>query len=217
MDDRRTRLKHARLYLVCDVIAGDLVVRALRGGVDIVQLRAKRRPDEEIVTAGRRYARQCHEHGALLIVNDRPDLVDPIGADGVHIGQDDAPVDAARRLVGPDRLIGLSTHTPEQIDRANAVGVDYIGVGPVYVTPTKPGRPAVGLALVRYATQHASQPFFAIGGINLGNAAEVTRAGAGRIAVVRALTQVQEPEAVAHALRRMTEAAYEREAGLGTA
>ena len=217
MDDRRTRLEHARLYLVCDVIGSDLVLRALRGGVDIVQLRAKQRPDEEIVTAGRRYARQCHEHDALLIVNDRPDLVDAIGADGVHIGQDDATVDAARRLVGSDRLIGLSTHTPEQIDRANEVGVDYIGVGPVHATPTKPGRPAVGLALVRYAARHARQPFFAIGGINLGNAAEVARAGAGRIAVVRALTEVREPEAMAHALRRATEAAHASEAGLGAA
>jgi thiamine-phosphate pyrophosphorylase len=215
VDDRRTRLEHARLYLVCDVIAGDFVARALHGGVDIVQLRAKHRPDEEIITAGRHYARLCHEHQALLIINDRPDLVDAIEADGAHIGQDDGPVDAARALVGRDRLIGLSTHTPEQIDRANRADVDYIGVGPVHATPTKPGRPAVGLALVRYAARHAQHPFFAIGGVQLANANEVARAGGARIAVVRALTEVQQPEAMARALRRALDAPHHSEAGLG--
>ena len=215
MNDRRTQLEHARLYLVCDVIAGDFVARALSGGVDIVQLRAKHRPDQEIITAGGHYARLCREHGALLIVNDRPDLVEAIGADGVHIGQDDGPVDAARAVVGRDRLIGLSTHTPEQIDRANDADVDYIGVGPVHATPTKPGRPAVGLALVRYAAQNAQHPFFAIGGVQLSNAHEIARAGGARIAVVRALTEVQEPEAMARALRRALDAAHQSEAGLG--
>jgi thiamine-phosphate pyrophosphorylase len=217
VDDRRSRLERARLYLVCDVIAGDFVARALRGGVDIVQLRAKHRPDEEIITAGRRYARLCHEHDALLIVNDRPDLVDALDADGVHIGQDDGPVDAARALVGRDRLIGLSTHTPEQIEHSNHADLDYIGVGPVHATPTKPGRPAVGLALVRYAARHADHPFFAIGGIGLANVNEVARAGAARIAVVRALTQVQEPEAMAGALRRAVDVPHEREVDLGAA
>jgi thiamine-phosphate pyrophosphorylase len=215
VDDRRTRLERARLYLVCDVIAGDFVARALSGGVDIVQLRAKHRPDEEIITAGRHYARLCHEHQALLIVNDRPDLVDALEADGVHIGQDDGPVDAARVIVGRDRLIGLSTHTPQQIDRANRADVDYIGVGPVHATPTKPGRPAVGLALVRYAARRAQHPFFAIGGVQLANAHDVARAGATRIAVVRALTEVQEPEAMARALRRALAATHQSEAGLG--
>jgi thiamine-phosphate pyrophosphorylase len=217
VDDRRSCLESARLYLVCDVIAGGFVARALRGGVDIVQLRAKHRSDEEIIPAGRRYARLCHQHGALLIVNDRPDLVDAIDADGVHIGQDDGPVDAARALVGRDRLIGLSTHTPEQIERSNQADVDYIGVGPVHATPTKPGRPAVGLALVRYAARHADHPFFAIGGIQLANANEAARAGAERIAVVRALTQVQEPEAMARALRRAVDVPHESEADLGAA
>jgi thiamine-phosphate pyrophosphorylase len=215
VNDRRTRLERARLYLVCDVIAGDFVARALHGGVDIVQLRAKHRPDEEIITAGRRYARLCHENQALLIVNDRPDLVHAIEADGVHIGQDDAPVDRARVVVGRDRLIGLSTHTPEQIDRANRADVDYIGVGPVHATPTKPGRPAVGLTLVRYAARHAQHPFFAIGGVQLANANAVARAGGARIAVVRALTQVQEPEAMARALRQALDAPHQSEAGLG--
>jgi thiamine-phosphate pyrophosphorylase len=215
VDDRRTRLERARLYLVCDVIAGDFVERALHGGVDIVQLRAKHRLDDEIITAGRRYARLCHEHEALLIINDRPDLVGAIDADGVHIGQDDTPVEAARALVGRERLIGLSTHTPEQIDLSNAADVDYIGVGPVHATPTKPGRPAVGLALVRYAAGHAQHPFFAIGGVQLANAHDVALAGGARIAVVRALTQVQEPEAMARALRRALDVPHHSEAGLG--
>jgi thiamine-phosphate pyrophosphorylase len=216
VDGRHTRLRRARLYLVCDVIAGDLVIRALRGGVDIVQLRAKNRPDDEIVTAGRRYARRCAEHDALLIVNDRPDLAEAIGADGVHVGQDDMPVAQARALVGADRLIGLSTHSPAQVDASNRADIDYIGVGPVHETPTKPGRPAVGLALVRYASRHAEHPFFAIGGINLGNASTVAAAGGARIAVVRALTGVREPEAMARALRRAIAAPHESEAGLGT-
>jgi thiamine-phosphate pyrophosphorylase len=215
MDDRRTRLERARLYLVCDETAGDLVIRAVRGGVDIVQLRAKDRPEDEIVTAGRRYARQCAEQHALLIVNDRPDLVDAIGADGAHVGQDDTPVGDARELVGDERLIGLSTHTPAQIDASNLADVDYIGVGPVHETPTKPGRPAVGLRLVGYAARHARHPFFAIGGINLANASAVAAAGARRIAVVRALTRVQEPEAMARALRRAIEAPHGSGAGLG--
>jgi thiamine-phosphate pyrophosphorylase len=215
MDVRRTRLKRARLYLVCDADAAGLVPRALCGGVDIVQLRAKNRSDDEIVAAGRRYARHCAEHDALLIVNDRPDLVDAIGADGVHVGQDDSPVAQAREEVGAERLVGLSTHTPAQVDASNHADVDYIGVGPVHETPTKPGRPAVGLALVRYAARHAGHPFFAIGGINLANANVVAAAGARRIAVVRALTRVQEPEAMARALRRSIEASYRSEAGLG--
>ena len=150
----------------------------MRGGVDIVQLRMKEAGDEEIVAAGRRFAAIASEHGALFILNDRPDLVDATGADGVHVGQDDAAVDDARALVGPERLVGLSTHTPEQIDAALSAPVDYIGVGPVHATPTKPGRPAVGLELVRYAAAHATVPFFAIGGISPANVAAVRDAGA---------------------------------------
>jgi thiamine-phosphate pyrophosphorylase len=202
VDDRRRLLARARLYLVCDVVAEEFLVRALRGGVDIVQLRAKHSRDSELVAVGRRFVHHCAEHGALMIVNDRPDLLDEIGADGVHLGQDDLAVDVAREQLGPEPLIGLSTHTPEQIRASNRAPVDYIGVGPVHATPTKPGRPAVGLELVRYAAVNARHPFFAIGGINLGNASAVAAAGAPRIAVVRALTDVEEPAAIAQALRR---------------
>ncbi len=154
--------------------------------------------DTAVLAAGRRFTRACAEHAALLIVNDRPDLAAAIDADGVHLGQDDIPVSEARALLGNERLIGLSTHTPEQIEQA--AGVDYIGVGPVHETPTKPGRPAVGLELVRYATAHARLPFFAIGGISTANVDVVREAGAGRIAVVRALTAASDPEAVGREL-----------------
>jgi thiamine-phosphate pyrophosphorylase len=200
MDDRRRRLEAARLYLVCDAQGDEFLRAALRGGVDIVQLRMKDASDDDIRVAASRFARICTRHGALFILNDRPDLAASVGADGVHVGQDDVPVLEARRIVGAERIIGLSTHTEQQIDDAGAE-VDYIGVGPVHETPTKPGRPAVGVELVRYAARRARVPFFAIGGLNARNAAEVRRAGATRIVVVRALTEAAEAEHVARDLR----------------
>jgi thiamine-phosphate pyrophosphorylase len=199
VSDRIERLRSARLYCVCDQQPERFLHAALSGGVDIVQLRIKQRPDAEIIATARRFARICAEHGALFILNDRPDLAARAGADGVHVGQDDVPVTAARSAVGPDGIVGLSTHTPEQIDGAQ--GVDYIGVGPVHETPTKPGRPAVGLELVRYAAEQARVPFFAIGGITPANVDAVRAAGATRIAVVRALTQATDPAGAACALR----------------
>jgi thiamine-phosphate pyrophosphorylase len=201
MPGRRERLESARLYLVCDAQPDVFLHAALSGGVDIVQLRAKDAGDEAVVAAGRRFAVACAAHGALFILNDRPDLVAAIDADGVHVGQDDAPVAETRQLIGGDRILGLSTHSPEQIDRAGKLDVDYIGVGPVHATPTKPGRPAVGHALVGYAAAHARHPFFAIGGIDPGNVADAARAGATRIAVVRALTTAADPEQTARELR----------------
>jgi thiamine-phosphate pyrophosphorylase len=206
--DRRKRLAGAVVYLVCDARPDAFLHAALSGGVDIVQLRIKDLPDPELLRVARRFASACDAHGALFILNDRPDLVAEAGADGVHVGQDDMPVSSARELVGPDRLIGLSTHTPEQVDAADAV--DYIGVGPVHATPTKPGRPAVGPDLVRYAAQHARVPFFAIGGIEPRNAGAVAAAGATRIAVVRALTEADDPELVARRLRAVLARAQER-------
>jgi thiamine-phosphate pyrophosphorylase len=198
---RTDRLAQARLYLVCDARPDAFVVAAIRGGVDIVQLRMKDAREDALVAAGRRFARLCADHGALFVLNDRPDLVTAVGADGVHVGQDDIAVDEARALVGADRLVGLSTHSPAQIDAAMAADVDYIGVGPVHATPTKPGRPAVGLTLVGYAAAHAQRPWFAIGGIDAGNLPAVRDAGAQRIAVVRALTDAAEPGVAARALR----------------
>jgi thiamine-phosphate pyrophosphorylase len=194
-----------RLYLVCGRASSRFLEGALRGGVDIVQLRIKNASDEQILDAAGAVSAACRAHDALFILNDRPDLVEATGADGVHVGQDDTSVGEARAMVGEERIVGLSTHTPEQIDAAIDAGVDYIGVGPVYETPTKPGRAAVGLDLVRYAAEHARVPFFAIGGIDAERAAVVVGAGASRIAVVRALTQSQDPERSAAALRAALE------------
>lgn len=209
--ERGQRLSEARLYLICGAVADELLHAALNGGVDIVQLRLKGASDGEILEAARRFQSACAAHGALFILNDRPDLVEEAGADGVHVGQDDAPPAKARALVGAQRLVGLSTHTPQQVERA--AGADYIGVGPVYATPTKPGRPAVGLELVRRASRQARVPFFAIGGINTRNVAAVRGAGAERIAVVRALTESGDPERTARELR----AALTAEVRLGAA
>jgi thiamine-phosphate pyrophosphorylase len=199
VDDRRQRLSDARLYLICAAQSDAFLHAALRGGVDIVQLRIKDSSDDEVLAAARRFSSACAHHGALLIINDRPDLVERTGADGVHVGQDDISVAEARSIVGTERLVGLSTHSPEQIERAK--GVDYIGVGPVHATPTKPGRAAVGLELVSYAATHARIPFFAIGGIDTENAEQVRDAGAERIAVVRALSGAADPEQTARELR----------------
>jgi thiamine-phosphate pyrophosphorylase len=199
-DERRARLEAARLYLVIEAGAARAVVpAALAGGVDVVQLRDKHAADAEVVAAGRELRALCDEHGALLIVNDRPDLALACAADGVHVGQDDQPVEEARRIVGEGLLIGLSTHSPEQVDAAAAA--DYLGVGPVYETATKPGLQAVGIELVRYASAFAPKPWFAIGGIDAQRAEHVASAGARRIAVVRAIRDADDPRHAAALLR----------------
>lgn len=200
------RLRQARLYLVTDLHPGgrelaDVLQAAVSNGVDVVQLRDKAADDAELLQAAILARRICHAAGALLIINDRPDLVTVTGADGCHVGQDDMPVERARALAGGHSIVGLSTHTPEQIDAAAVAGVDYIGVGPVHATPTKPGRPAVGTALVRHAAGHATVPFFAIGGIDPTTIAAVVDAGATRVAVVRAISEAPDPGAAAAALR----------------
>ena len=215
MSQRRQRLTAARLYLVCDARSDDFLQAALRGGVDIVQLRMKDTPAEAIEPIARRFSHCCRDHRALFIVNDYPELAAEVDADGVHLGQDDASPADARRVVGPERLIGLSTHTPEQIDAVAGLPVDYIGVGPINETPTKPGRPAVGLELVGYAAARAQLPFFAIGGISSANVSAVREAGAARIAVVRALTDASDPTATARELRHLL--ATEQEAPVGAA
>ena len=199
----------ARLYLVCGAQSDEFLAAVLGAGVDLIQLRMKDAPDADIVATGRRFARATERFGALFILNDRPDLVAPAGADGVHVGQDDMAVEEVRAIVGSGRVVGLSTHSPEQVDAAAGLEVDYIGVGPVHATPTKPGRPAVGLDLVRYGAEHATVPFFAIGGITPENVAAVRQAGAERIAVVRALTEAPDPAQAARRLRQGISAAGE--------
>jgi thiamine-phosphate pyrophosphorylase len=215
--DRRARLAAARLYLVCGCLPGDrsledFLPAAISGGVDVVQLRDKRLDGGFLAEAAGVAADVCEDHGALFILNDRPDIAAEVRADGVHLGQEDVPVARARKIVGPDMLIGLSTHTPHEIDAAAPEApdgsplVDYIGVGPIHETPTKPGRPAVGTELVRYAAAHAQTPFFAIGGIDAGNAADVIAAGARRVCVLRAIAGADDPERAARALRKLVDA-----------
>jgi thiamine-phosphate pyrophosphorylase len=206
--DRLERLRAARLYLVAPIRPGGrpleaVLAPALAGGVDLFQLRDKQAGDDELLAAAAVARELCAAAGALLFVNDRPDLAAAAGADGVHVGQDDEPVAAARAVVGPDRLVGLSTHTPEQVDASGEA--DLIGVGPVHATPTKHGRPAVGLDLIRHAAAHARQPWFAIGGLDLETAGAAIAAGATRISVVRAIADAPDPEAAAYRLREMLE------------
>ena len=202
-DRRRERLERAVLYLVIDDhAAGHVLEPALAGGVDIVQLRDKHAEDEEIVAAGRAFRALCDRHAALFIVNDRPDLALRCGADGVHVGQDDDSIEDVRAALGHELLIGVSTHSPEQIAVAQASSADYMGVGPVYETATKPDMEPVGEELVRAAAGAATKPFFAIGGIDAVRVARVIAAGARRIAVVRAIGDAEDPRAAAAALRK---------------
>ena len=208
LDDRRARLGDARLYLVCDTRPGgralaDVLAPALAGGVDIVQLRDKRAARDELLAAAAIARDLCDEAGALLILNDHPELVAEAGADGCHVGQDDMEAAAARALAGADALVGQSTHFPDEV--AGATDADFIGVGPVYATPTKPGRHPVGVELVRFAAFHAPVPFFAIGGIDSTTVEDVVAAGARRIAVVRAITEAADPGAAAAQLRASLE------------
>jgi thiamine-phosphate pyrophosphorylase len=203
---RRERLRTARLYFVCDARPEtdleSLLRAALTGGADIVQLREKELGRAEIERAAGTFRRIADNFSALFIVNDDPELAKICDADGVHVGQDDVGAEEARELLGPDAIVGLSTHSEEQIAASADRPVDYISVGPIWETPTKEGRPAVGLELISHAAEHAPHPFFAIGGIDTGNAEEVVKAGAERLCVVRAVRDSATPKAVATALRQ---------------
>jgi len=203
----RERIARAKLYLVCDARPRAFLEAALRGGVDVVQLRDKALDDDGLVAAARTFRAAADAHGALFVLNDRPDLVAACAADGVHVGQDDVPPAAARAVVGPDAIVGRSTHAPAQADAAGAdPDVDYLAVGPVHATPTKPGRPAAGLDFVAYAARHVHRPWFAIGGLRAANVGEVLEAGATRIVVVRAIADAADPEGAARELRTALEA-----------
>ena len=206
-EDRRARLARARLYVVSDAAIGDAALNAaLAGGVDMLQLRDPSLDDDALLAVAARWRAACDAHGALLWINDRPDLALAAGADGVHVGQGDDAVAAVRERVGGDLLIGLSTHTPDQLEAGIAAGADQLSVGPVWETPTKPGRPATGLEYVRHAAQRRPPvPWFAIGGIDRDNAGEVAEAGAERIVVVRAVRDADDPGAAARELRSLIE------------
>jgi thiamine-phosphate pyrophosphorylase len=186
-----------RLYLVTPTRPGfeGFLEAAISGGVDIVQVRERELSDGDLLRALEEARAVTRRLGVPLVVNDRPDLAVLCGADYVHVGQDDLPVDAARRFgLG----VGLSTHARREIDAAAA---DYIAVGPVFETPTKAGRAAVGVELVGYAAERARVPWFAVGGIDPSNIAAVVAAGARRIAVVRAIVDSPDPERAARDLR----------------
>jgi len=170
----------------------------LRGGVDVVQLRDKELADEALVAAAVPFRAACEEHGALFVLNDRPDLVEACGADGVHVGRSDTPVGNARALVGKDRLLGVSASTVGELDDVR--GADYVGVT-AFATPTKADAVAGGLELVRAAAETLRIPWFAIGGIELSNAADVVAAGAPGVAVVRAIRDADDAERAARMLR----------------
>jgi len=174
----------------------DAVASALKGGVDMVQLREKNSPANRIIELGRKIKLLCAEYNALFIINDRVDIAYILEADGVHLGQDDIDVASARKILGSSAIIGVSTHAPEQALKAVEDNADYIGVGPVFTTPTKPGRQSVGLEYVKWANKNINIPAFAIGGIDLTNVQEVVKAIA-RIAVVRAIINAPSPEKAA--------------------
>ncbi|MFE2722958.1 thiamine phosphate synthase [Kitasatospora sp. NPDC059327] len=208
-DTPRRRLADARLYLCTDARRerGDLAEfldAALAGGVDIVQLRDKGLEAKQELAALEVFADACRRHGKLLAVNDRADVAHAARPDVLHLGQDDLPVPAARAILGEDVLIGRSCHAESEVDAAVAEpGVDYFCTGPVWPTPTKPGRHAPGLGLVSYAAGRTTdRPWFAIGGIDLDNLDEVLAAGASRVVVVRAITAADDPEAAAAAFAR---------------
>jgi thiamine-phosphate pyrophosphorylase len=205
--DLRGRLAAARLYLCTDARQrqGDLAAfldAVLGAGVDVVQLRQKGLEAAHEMAFLAAFRRACDRHGALLAVNDRADIARAVGADVLHVGQDDLPVAVARQIVGPGMLLGLSAHSEDQAAAAGAAAdVDYFCTGPVWPTPTKPGRPAPGLGLVRYAAALAAPvPWFAIGGISAENIGEVLDAGARRVVVVRAITEAADPAAATSVL-----------------
>lgn len=200
--DRYQKLLAASLYLVTSPAENLLAVveAALQGGLRLVQYRDKTADDSVRLQMAQALRDLCQRYDALFIVNDRVDIALAVDADGVHLGQQDIPITLARRVLGPQRLVGRSTTNPQEMARAIAEGADYIGVGPVYETPTKAGKPAAGLDYVRYAVEHTSLPWYAIGGIDTQNLSEVTAAGARRVAVVRAIMQAPDPTQVTQTL-----------------
>ena len=205
LDDRR-------LYL-CTPDRPDLepfLAACIRGGVDLVQLRDKELEARPLLARARVALRVCRGSGVPFLLNDRPDLAVEVGADGVHVGQDDAPPSLARRVLGAAAVVGLSTHAPAELDAAGGEPVDYVSVGPVVPTPTKPGRAGTGPEYVRYAAGAAAVPWFVTGGAAPETVGPLVEAGARRFVVVRWLTESTDPEKAARALRRAIDEAISR-------
>ncbi len=176
---------------------------AIRGGADVIQLRDKQSSDHALVEMARLLLTATRRAGIPLIVNDRIHVAKESGADGVHLGQEDGSCEAARAILGNEAIIGRSTHSPDQVIAAQKEGFDYMGVGPVFQTPTKPTYEPVGLALVSYAASNATIPFVAIGGINSSNVSSVRQAGAKTVAVVRAVMASEDPEEEARHIKEI--------------
>ncbi len=193
--ERHQTLRRSSLYLVTSPSENlfATIEAALKGGLAIVQYRDKETDDQTRLSNARKLQQLCQDYGALFIVNDRVDLALAVNADGVHLGQQDMPLDLARQLLGPQRLVGRSTTNASELERAIGEGADYVGVGPVYQTPTKEGKAAAGIDYVKYAAEHCPIPWFAIGGIDTHNVQDVLSAGAQRISVVRAIMQADQP------------------------
>jgi thiamine-phosphate pyrophosphorylase len=192
---RWQQLWRSHLYLVTSPSDNlfSTVEAALQGGLSLVQYRDKQADDLTRIHIGEKLRQICHKYNAIFIMNDRVDLALAVDADGVHLGQQDVPIALARQILGPKRLIGRSTTNPNEMEQAIREGADYIGVGPVYETPTKPGKAAAGLDYVCHAAAHATIPWFAIGSVNVDNLNEVLSAGAERVAVVRAIMEAEQP------------------------
>ncbi|WP_448601514.1 thiamine phosphate synthase [Thermoleptolyngbya sp.] len=196
------KLRRSPLYLVTSPHEHllPIVEAALHGGLSLVQYRDKNADDPTRLQLAEKLCHLCRRYDALFLVNDRVDIALAVDADGVHLGQQDIPIALARQILGPNRIVGRSTTNPEEMQRALDEGADYIGVGPVYETPTKAGKAAAGLDYVRYAATHSPVPWFAIGGIDAENLGAVVAAGATQVAVVRAIMQSQQPMQAAQAL-----------------
>ena len=199
-----------RLYLVAPArirsgLLADIIPELAVAGVDIVQLREKEAEAGDILRAAAPLLAACREARVPLIVNDRPDVALALGADGVHLGQNDLSAGVARRILGSNAIVGRSSHAPEEVgaELGSPDALDYIAVGPVHATPTKPGRPGTGLELVRYAATKASIPWFVTGGMNPDTVPDALAAGARRIVVVRAITEAADPPGAAATLRRL--------------
>ena len=196
------------LYVIVDLAAiGDrdpaqIAAAAIRGGADAIQLRDKTGPARALRELAQRLLAVTRPAGIPLLINDRADIALAADADGVHLGQDDLPLADARRLLGPERLIGCSTHSLEQALAAEAEGADYIGCGPVFPTPTKPDAGSVGTELIAAVAARVRIPVVCIGGIETGNLKQVVAAGAACVAVVRAVCRAADPEAAARQLKR---------------
>jgi thiamine-phosphate pyrophosphorylase len=204
-------LNGRRLYL-CTADRPDLAAfaaAAIAGGVDVVQLRDKDLDARALLRRAATLQQVCADHGVPVILNDRPDLALEAGADGVHVGQDDAPPGLARRILGEGAIIGLSTHAPTELVASLDEPVDYVSAGPVEPTPTKPGRPGVGLSYVRYAVTHAGRPVWVTGGATPATVGGIVAAGARHVVVVRWITEAGDPLGAARRLRQALDVAIE--------